>query len=44
MHRTRVKLDPRFLPTAFSLATVTGVEVTETVTSFLTLLSDFEDT
>ena len=43
MHGTRTRLAPRFLPTRSSLATVIGVEVAETVTSFLTSLSDFED-
>ena len=44
MHKTRARLDPGFSPTAFFLATVTGIEVAETVTSFLTFSSDFEDT
>ena len=44
MHGIRAKLAPRFSPTLSSLATVTGVEVAETVTSFLTPPSDSEDT
>ena len=42
MHGTRARLE--FLPTASSLATITGVEVTEIVTSFLIPLLDSKDT
>ena len=46
MYGTCARLDLRFSPssTAFSLAIVTGIKVAKTVTSFLTLISFFEDT
>ena len=43
MYGTCAKLDLGFSPTTFFLATVTGVEIAKTITSFLTPFSDFED-